>query len=167
MRGLNNKLSSTLLVLPLLAGFSSFCAAATQTGDWILRHSDTPGKIHFSVEGSQGRGHDFSNSSDCNSADFQGLDSSTPAKHDVRFTISRDAGEFVCEGFLRNGEGAGLFTFTPNAQYSHEMEALGFPGVTDEKQIGFALHNVSLAFAREMKGAGIEGLDTDKLLAFR
>src|SRR5665213_307929 len=155
---------SAFLTLPVLAGLA---IAATESGEWTIGHSDAPSKVHFSLEESRSGGHNFNTSSDWNTTEFQGLDWSTPGKHDVRFAIPRDAGDFACEGFLKDGEGAGLFTFTPNAQYSRQMEALGFPGVTDEKQIAFALHNVSLAFAREMKGVGIEGLDTDKLLAFR
>ncbi len=44
--------------------------------------------------------------------------------------------------------------------------SLGFP-VDDEKQFAMAVQDVSVAFAREMKGLHINGLDTDKLIAFR
>src|SRR5205814_3602937 len=106
-------------------------------------------------------------SSDCTASAFRGIDLSASGKHDVHFTIARDAGTIECEGFLKNGEGAGLFTFNPNSRYSSEMQSLGFSGVSADKQLAFAIHDVGLAFARQMKLLGIQGLDTDKLIAFR
>ncbi len=139
----------------------------TQNGEWTLSRSAVPGKIHFSMQSARDGGHSFSTSSDWNVSELQGLDLTSPGKHDVHFTIARDAGNVEGEGFVRDDEGAGLFTFRANPQYSREMEALGFPGITDEKQMAFALHDVSLAYAREMKGLNLQGLDTNKLLACR
>lgn len=139
----------------------------TQNGEWTLSPSETAGKVRFSIQSARDGEHSFSTSSDWNAGDFQGLDLTTSGKHDVHFTIARDAGSVEGEGFVRDGEGAGLFTFRANPQYSRDLEALGFPGVTEDKQIAFALHDVSLAYAREMKAAGIQGLDTNKLLACR
>ena len=153
--------------LSILAGAAFLANAQTQHGEWTAAPGDTAGKIRFSMESADGEGHSFSNSSDWNPADFQGLDLLTPGKHDVHFTIARDAGTVEGEGFARDGEAAGLYTFRPNPQYASQMAALGFPGVTPEKQMVFALHDVSLAYAREMKSLGIEGLDSHKLLACR
>jgi hypothetical protein len=145
--------------VPVLSGQS-------RTGEWTLSRSDKQGKVRFSLQSSKDGDH-FNTSSDWNASDFSGIDWSTPGKHDVRFTIARNAGSIECEGFLKNGEGAGLFTFNPNARYSSDMQSLGFSGVTADKQLAFAIHDVSLAFARQMKSLGIQGLDTDKLIAFR
>jgi hypothetical protein len=123
--------------------------------------------VQFTIESTRDGEHSFSSSSDWNVSEFQGLDWSTPDKHDVHFTIHRDAGDIDCEGFVRDGQGAGLFTFRANPQYSQQMAALGFSDITDDKQFSFALHDVSLAYAREMKAAGIQDLDTSKLITFR
>jgi hypothetical protein len=155
-----------LLASFAVAAISPFLSAQTQTGEWTLSRSDDQGKVRFSLQSSKDGKH-FNTSSDWNASDFHGLDWSTPGRHDVRFTISRDAGTIECEGFLKDREGAGLFTFLPNPQYSSEMQALGFPGVSSEEQFAFAIHDVSLAFARQMKSAGIQDLDADKLIAFR
>ncbi len=85
----------------------------------------------------------------------------------MHFTIVRDAGKFECEGFLDNGEGAGLFHFYPDAKYPAEMQALGFSGVDEDKQFSMAVQDVSLAFAKEMQNEHLQGLDTDKLIAFK
>ena len=153
-------LAMSALSMPLLRG-------QAQSGEWTIGRSSTPGKVRFTLESSRDQEHSFSSSSDWNVTDLQGLDWSTPGKHDVRFTIARDAGTFQGEGFVKDGEGAGLFTFNPNPQYGHEMEALGFSGVTEERLMGFALHDVSLAFARDIHAAGIDKMSADRLIAFR
>lgn len=155
-----------LLALSVLA-LATTASAATDHGEWTMSPSGIPGRIQFSINTSGEFGHHSSSSSDWSTADFHGLDFSTAAKHDVRFTIVRDAGNIECEGFLQNGEGAGLFTFKPNQQYGAQMSALGLTGFTPDEQFAFALHDVSLAFARQMKAAGIADLDADKLIAFR
>lgn len=156
-----------LLTLSVLALAATAATAATDHGEWTMSPSGLPGRIQFSINTSGEAGHHSSSSSDWSAADFRGLDFSTTAKHDVRFTIARDAGNIECEGFLQNGEGAGLFTFKPNQQYGAQMSALGLTGFTPDEQFAFALHDVSLAFAREMKSGGIGGLDAGKLIAFR
>src|SRR6266516_1879525 len=101
-----------------------FLSAQTQTGEWTLSRSDNASKVRFSLQSSRDGDH-FSTSSDWNASDFHGIDWSTSGKHDVRFTIARDAGTIECEGFLKNSEGAGLFTFNSNSSYSSEMQSLG------------------------------------------
>ena len=138
----------------------------TRTGDWTMSLSDVAGHVQFSLIESRHSGHS-EHSSDWPLSGFQGLDISKSGRHEVHFTIARDAGKFDCEGFLDNGEGAGLFHFLPNPQYAEAMKALGFDGVAEEKQLAMAAQDVSLEFARAMKGEHLEGLDTDKLIAFR
>lgn len=137
----------------------------TRTGDWTIRRSDVAGQVRFSLIESRPSGHsEFG--SDWPLRALQGLDTSKSGRHEVHFTVSRDAGKFDCEGFFDNGEGAGLFHFFPRAQYAEEMKSLGFD-VDEEKQFAMAAQDVSLEFAKQMKGEHLEGLNTDKLIAFR
>jgi len=140
-------------------------AAETRTGDWTLSKSDEAGKVEFSLI-EHHHGGQSSHSSDWPASLFQGVDFSKPGRQDVHFTIARDAGKIECEGFLNNGEGAGLFHFQPDANYAREMSAIGF-SVDEEKQFGMALQDVSLEFARQMKNEHLGDLDADKLIAFR
>jgi hypothetical protein len=158
-------LRSRFIALSVFA-FAGLAASSTDHGEWTMSPSASPGRIQFSIitSGEQGQ---RSSSSNWGAGDFRGLDFSTPGKHDVHFTITRDAGSIECEGFLKAGEGAGLFTFKPNPQYRAQMSALGLNGFSPDEQFAFALHDVSLAFARQMKQAGIGDLDSDKLIAFR
>lgn len=140
-------------------------AAETRSGDWTMRKSDDPGKVEFSLIENH-RGGTSHHESDWPVSSFSGLDVSKPARQDVRFTISRDAGKINCEGFLNNGEGAGIFHFSPDPNYSGLMKSLGF-SVDEEKQFSMAVQDVSLEFAKQMKNERLTSLDADKLIAFR
>lgn len=136
-----------------------------RSGDWTIRKSEDAGKVEFSLI-EHHHGGQSSHESDWATSAFQGVDFSKLGRQDVHFTIARDAGKIECEGFLNNGEGAGIFHFQPDANYPHQLEAFGFT-VDDEKQFSMAVMDVSLEFARQMKNEHISGLDADKLIAFR
>ena len=106
-------------------------------GSWAISKSDEPGKVQFAIMEHR---HDGSSNhqSDWPATSFPGVDFSKAGRQDVRFTIARDAGKIDCEGFLDDGEGAGVFHFQPDANYPRQMESLGFP-VDDEKQFAMAV----------------------------
>jgi hypothetical protein len=159
----------------LLAGLSiagmPVHGAELLNGQWALSGALNPGedagKVHLMLMRSGRPGSTFTSGSDWNAADLKGLDLQAAGKHDVRFTIERDAGRFEADGFVAGAEGAGLFHFTPASGYAAAMAAAGFPGVEAEKQLGLALNDVSLAFAKEMKAQGFDDLDLRNLRAFR
>lgn len=136
-------------------------ASEITSGQWTMQRSERPGMVQFTMQ-SSAKKHRFNTSSDWPTSAFSELD----LAQDTQFTLIRDAGKFEYEGALRNSAGGGTFQFSPDPSYAQEMNALGFDGVKD-KQIHFAMHDVSLNFAREMKSANLRKLDTDKLLAFR
>lgn len=140
-------------------------SAATSTGDWTLHKSDEPGKVEFSLIDHHHGGNSH-HESDWPASAFQGVDFSKPGRQDVHFTITRDAGKIDCEGYLKDGEGAGFFRFDPNPDYARQMQTLGFP-VNEDEQYAMAVQDVSLEFARQMKGEHLADLDTGKLIAFR
>ncbi|HET9305809.1 MAG TPA: hypothetical protein VFO46_07275 [Candidatus Sulfotelmatobacter sp.] len=136
-----------------------------RSGDWTISKSDEPGKVEFSLI-EHHHGGTSNHQSDWPASAFQGVDFSKAGRQDVQFTITRDAGKIACEGFLNNGEGAGIFHFQPDANYPREMKSLGFE-VDDEKQFAMAVQDVSLDFAKQMKNEHLSDLDADKLIAFR
>ena len=140
-------------------------AAEVHGGDWTISKSDTPGKVEFSLI-EHHHGGQSNHSSDWPASSFQGVDFSKAGRQDVHFTIARDAGKIDCEGFLKDGEGAGLFHFQADANYPREMKSLGFD-VDEEKQFSMAVQDVGLEFAKQMKGEHLSDLDGDKLIAFR
>jgi hypothetical protein len=140
-------------------------AAEVRSGDWTIRKSDDAGKVEFSLIELH-HGGNSSHESDWPATSFQRVDFSKAGRQDVHFTIARDAGKIECEGFLDNGEGAGIFHFQPDANYPREMHVLGF-SVDDEKQFSMAVMDVSVEFAKQMKNEHLSDLDADKLIAFR
>src|SRR5438105_10572790 len=163
-------LNRVMGVIFVVAGAAFALATAlrgqTQTGDWTIHRAYEPGKVKGSRMDTSG-GHHFHESSNWEEKELTALDLSKPGRQDVHFTITRDAGRFDCEGYLKDGEGAGLFHFIPDAKYAQEMKALGFGGIDGDKQWAMAIHDVSLKFAREIKSKNLQGLDTDKLIAFK
>jgi len=157
--------ASCLLLVAVKNRAADLKNGETHRGSWAISKSDEAGKVEFSMIEHRHDGESHQQSTWPASA-FQGVDFSKSGRQDVRYTISRDAGNIDCEGFLDNGEGAGVFHFTPNPDYPREMQSLGFP-VDSDKQYAMAVHDVSLAFAREMKSENLSDLDTDKLIAFR
>src|ERR1700733_12727001 len=140
-------------------------AAEVRSGDWTISKADNPGKVEFSLI-EHHHGGSSNHQSDWPATSFQGVDFSKAGRQDVHFTITRDAGKIECEGFLNNGEGAGLFHFQPDANYPREMQSLGF-SVDDEKQFNMAVMDVPPEVAKQKKNEHLSGLDTDKLIAFR
>src|SRR6185437_15421184 len=160
--------------------------AQSPNGTWTMQNSGRSGYVQFSVTVSR-LGHHMQEESDWNLNAFQGLDLSQSARHDIKFTITRDAGRLECDGFLENGEGAGLFHFFADPKYPQEMRTLGFDGIDADKQFSMAIHDVSIAFGKEMKSehiavrifgvnkqfiddlrsSGLNITDSDKLVAFR
>jgi hypothetical protein len=161
------KARRTIVYLGLLvAGFAVLSAAQdTSRGEWTITRSDNPGKVSFSLTHKQHGGRS-QHESDWPTGAFPGVDLSKPGRQDVRFTIARDAGRLDCEGFLDNGEGAGIFHFSPDSKYPQEMKALGFD-LDDETQYTMAVMDVSLAFAGQMKNEKLEDLDAHRLVEFR
>ncbi|MGA3212689.1 MAG: hypothetical protein ABSD20_15390 [Terriglobales bacterium] len=159
-------LALCLIGFAMAAAFAAPLAASdTRSGDWTIRHSDQPGKVEFSLI-EHHRGGNSNHQSDWPMSALPGIDFAKPGRQDVRFTIARDAGKFECEGYLNNGEGAGIFHFQPDPSYAAHMQSLGFPLGADE-QYSMADQDVSLEFARQMKNEHLTGLDTEKLIAFR
>jgi|1185.fasta_scaffold02045_2 hypothetical protein len=140
-------------------------AAEAHRGDWTISKSDEAGKVEFSLI-EHHHGGTSQHESDWPMNSFAGVDFSKSGRQDVHFTITRDAGKIDCEGFLKDGEGAGIFHFQADPNYPKEMERLGFP-MDDEKQFAMAVQDVSVDFAKQMKNEHLTDLDTDKLIAFR
>src|SRR5579863_4827789 len=147
--------ASCIVVLVVKNRVSEVRAAEPRTGDWTISKSDAPGKVEFSLI-EHHHGGQSSHQSDWPASSFQGVDFSKPGRQDVHFVITRDAGKIDCEGFLNDGEGAGIFHFQPDPNYSRQMHALGF-SIDDEKQFGMAVQDVSLEFAKQMKNEHLTG----------
>ena len=145
---------------------SAAALAEPLKGNWTLSPSKEAGQVEFGMY-IRNDGHNMQTTSDWPVGAFQGLDLATRERHDVKFVIARDAGRFDCDGYLDQGEGAGFFRFSPDPRFAGSMRAIGFDGIDENQQFAMAVHDVTLAYARQMKGMNLNGLTTEKLLAFR
>lgn len=147
------------------AAIRGYASTNTRSGDWTLSRSDDAGKVEFSLI-EHHHGGNSNHESDWPMSSFAGVDFSKSGRQDVHFTITRDAGKFECEGFLNDGEGAGIFHFQPDPNYAGEMRKFEFV-IDPDQQYEMAAQDVSLEFARQMRNEHLEDLDADKLIAFR
>src|SRR3954470_7389120 len=108
----------------ILLTLTGVARAEEVKGTWTIRPSDEAGQVYFGLAHHM-HGDHSQDESDWPVGEFLGLDLTTPDRHDVKFAIARDAGRFECEGFVRDGEGAGIFHFTPNPGFAQEMAGLG------------------------------------------
>jgi len=136
-----------------------------RSGSWAISKAEEAGKVEFALMEHR-RDGSSNHQSTWPASSFPGVDFSKSGRQDVRFTIARDAGKIECEGYLNDGEGAGVFHFQPDPNYPREMQSLGF-SVDEGKQFAMTVQDVSLAFAREMKSENLSDLDAEKLIAFR
>lgn len=161
---------STLRAVALYAFALVFVQAAMAAegfrGNWAISPSKKADQVHLTLMHHM-HGGSSQHESDWPVSSLQGLDLGVRGKRDVAFNITRDAGRFNCEGYLDDGEGAGLFHFVPDTKFAEAMGALGFTGIDEEKQFAMAVHDITLDFAKVMKAEHLSGLDTDKLFAFR
>src|ERR1700722_13183253 len=155
-----------VLVFCTLIGALIVKAAESRSGSWTIQRADKVGEVDPALM-ERHHGGNSNHESPVRVSELKGLDLSRPGKQDVRFTITRDAGRFDCEGFVNDGEGAGVFHFFAEPRYGQEMKSLGFVDIDGDKQYSMAVMDVSVAFAKEMKAERLEGLDTEKLIAFR
>jgi hypothetical protein len=159
-------LGALVLLVSTICAAGPVAAADEFKGTWSIIQSDKPGMVRFGLHHRM-RGGNHHHESDWPVSAFSGLEPLSAGRRDVTFHIDREAGRFDCEGTLRNGEGTGIFRFTPDARYVKTMESLGFDVSDESMQFGMAVHDVTSEYARAMKAEKLKDLDTDKLLAFR
>jgi hypothetical protein len=82
----------------------------------------------------------------------------------VQFQLKRDAGTFICEGWFKEGNGSGHFTFSPSNSFISELSKQGFGKPTDEQLLSMALQDVSLALIDELKSTGYDLTTLEQLV---
>jgi beta-lactamase regulating signal transducer with metallopeptidase domain len=120
-------------------------------GTWEIRPTDAEGTVHLRLSERKS-----SSGTNVPLAQLEGL---TPAQLSgaggpVQFRLRRDAGTFTFEGVVRNGVGAGTFSFAPDASFPAELVKRGFAKPTPAEQYQLARHDVGYAFLDELTTQG-------------
>src|SRR6185369_16188098 len=82
----------------------------------------------------------------------------------VNFQLKRDAGTFNFEGWFKDGNGSGHFTFAPNQAFAAELVRQGFGRATDEQLQSLALSDTGQAFINELKSQGYDTSTVEQLV---
>ena len=147
-------------------------SGAVEAGTWTARLQDTwtrnNGERWISIQLEHDTNRRFGTG--IKVADLEGLgargdDWTSPGE--VQFALRRDAGTVQFRGRFEDGRGAGMYRFTPNADYLAAMNQSGLGPVDADDAFRLALHDVSRAFVQEIKGLGYADVDLDDLLKMR
>jgi hypothetical protein len=74
----------------------------------------------------------------------------------VQFQLKRDAGTFNFDGWFKEANGSGHFTFTASAPFAAELNKQGYATPTDEQLLSMAMNDVRFALISELKAQGYE-----------
>jgi hypothetical protein len=123
--------------------------------------------LQMDDEACGGRKHCGMNRSDEPFNRFNGFSEADLARDGASVTarLIAEAGTFVCQGTVHNGELSGDSTFTPDASFVARMGQLGFTGYDSDKLLAYAFLDVQSGYARSLQEANIKGLNIDNLIA--
>ncbi len=74
----------------------------------------------------------------------------------VQFQLKRDAGTFNFDGWFKEGNGSGHFTFIPDRAFAAQLSSQGFGSPTDEQLLSLAMSDTGFALINELKTQGYE-----------
>src|SRR5258708_8122426 len=144
--------------------------SAPITGQWIIDGMGVPDQVQLTLHRSIGKSGNSTNSSGFPVKGFLGLSRAqidSPVGVMVRFQMVRDAGTLACEGYFKQGNGAGTFTFSQDPGFVSEMRKLGYTGLNPEMLFSMAAHNVSLDYVRGLRAAYAAPSSADDLINMR
>lgn len=149
-------------------GLRAARAQNTLTGQWTAEMKrDKPGEVQMTYHrNSQNGDFNMMTGGTVPLGELQGLTAEAvfSTKANVSFNVVRQAGTFACEGYFREGKGAGFWTFTPNGSFVSAMRARGYDNLTDEDLLRAALHKLTTNFFDDLKSAGYDRLEFKQLL---
>jgi hypothetical protein len=130
-------------------------------GTWEIRPTETEGTVHLRIverNSSSGTSVRLDQLEGLMAAQLKG------AGGPVQFRVRRDAGTFSFEGIMRQGVGAGTFTFAADPNFPSELAKRGFARPTEREQYQMARHNVGFALIDELNRQGYGKAQTAELV---
>src|SRR5260370_41064681 len=80
----------------------------------------------------------------------------------VQFQLKRDAGTFNFEGWFKEGNGSGHFTFTPDHGFASQLTSQGYGSPTDDQLLLLAMSDTGFTLINELKAQGYERTTLDQ-----
>jgi hypothetical protein len=139
------------------------------TGQWLIEFRTGEEKVHIEMryerhdaKGNHTNSHGFT----IDPARLNGLtrEQAMSGGAHVQFQLARDAGTFNFDGWFKDGNGSGHFTFAPNRSFAAELAAQGFGQATDEQLRSLAMSDTGFALINELKSQGYERPNLDQLV---
>ncbi|HEX4899593.1 MAG TPA: hypothetical protein VFV61_03625, partial [Pyrinomonadaceae bacterium] len=136
---------------------------------WLIEFKTGEERVHLEMRYQRKRdnGYGYSNNGFMTAPDkLTGLtrEQAMSSGTNVKFQLQRDAGTFYFEGWFKEGNGSGHFTFSPNTAFGAELNRLGLGTPTAEQQLSMALHDVGFALINELKSQGYEQPTLEQLV---
>jgi hypothetical protein len=141
-------------------------AQEKMTGEWLADFSrKNPNEVQFTTIHRTERGGMNNSGDGILLSELQGLtrEQAFGAKTEVSFRIVREAGTFVCEGYFKEGRGAGFWTLTPNPAFVAAMRERGYANLSDKDLYHSARFDISVKSVDDLKAAGFEKLSFNDL----
>lgn len=144
--------------------------AADVSGTWAIHPGESANRPMLMLEASRGDHDHFQTSQAFDLSELRGLTAGQMASSSgtmVHFEIVREAGTFRCDGYFKQGEGAGTFVFHPDAGYAAKMASLGITGMDEDKQLSMAVFDVNSSYVRDIRAAGVEVHEAKELVSLK
>lgn len=142
-------------------------AQSAITGEWLAEFSrKNADEVQFTVIRRSERGGQHNSSNGIPLGELQGLtrQQTSGAKTEVSFRLVREAGTFQCEGFFREGKGAGHWTLTPSQSFVSAMRGRGYDNLSEEDLFSAALFDINIKAIEDLKAAGYDRLSFQELV---
>src|SRR6266699_70150 len=116
------------------------------SGQWMIEFRAGEEKVQVTMcydRKEESGWHSSTNGFSIDPAKFTGLSREqvmSSGSH-VQFQLPREAGTFNFEGWFKEGNGSGHFTFTPNSGFAAELNRQGFGSPTDEQLLSLAMND--------------------------
>lgn len=157
--------------LLLVFSLSVACARAeTIAGTWRIDPSSQAGKVDLELRYARtgvGGNEQWSDSEDTPISELHGL-SSTDLQSNGQtrtFSIVKDAGRFEATGTFGRGEGAGTWTFAPDASFAGALRRRGIGAPNEKRQFELAIARFKLSTLDALLREGFERPSIDDLVA--
>lgn len=157
----------TVIVILILCAvavfFGAYAATTTHSGVWTAELKGDHLQITIFQSKSDDRGHDYDNrlGFDVPLTELSGVsraDVSADASN-VKFLLTREAGQMTFDGRFSEGSGAGHFDFHASEGFVRSLVTLGFGEPKPENLLIFAAENLTLETVRGLRSLGYQLTD--------